>query len=96
MISLVPVPTLIFVNSSKTLRPYKCKMCKFWHLTHQYNSNYNPEKEYDKAFCSVACAYMNKNKDECNDCDFFCDYKDCYVQMIENIVSRITNLRSKN
>lgn len=40
---------MIFVNSSKTLRPYKCKMCKFWHLTHQCNSNYNPEKEYDKA-----------------------------------------------
>lgn len=50
----------------------------------------------DKAFCSVACAYMNKSKDECNDCDFFCDYKDCYVQMIENIVSRITNLRNEN
>lgn len=39
----------VFINNSKVLRPYKCKICKFWHLTHQCNSNYNPEKEYNKA-----------------------------------------------
>ena len=39
----------VFINKSKVLRPYKCKMCKFWHLTHQCNSNYNPEEEYNKA-----------------------------------------------
>ncbi len=39
----------VFINHSKVLRPYKCKMCKFWHLTHQCNSNYNPEEEYNKA-----------------------------------------------
>lgn len=39
----------IFVNNSKVLRPYKCKICKSWHLTHECQDGYNPKQEYDKA-----------------------------------------------
>lgn len=39
----------IFINSSKVLRPYKCKVCKSWHLTHECQDEYNPKQEYDKA-----------------------------------------------
>lgn len=39
----------LFINSSKILRPYKCSVCKSWHLTHECSDGYNPVEEYNKA-----------------------------------------------
>lgn len=39
----------IFNSSGNILMPYKCKICKRWHLTHNCSDGYNPQDEYAKA-----------------------------------------------
>ena len=44
---------------------------------------------------SMACAYMNHSGDMCGDCKFREKYaRDCTNQMLEDVVSRIRELRS--
>lgn len=46
-------------------------------------------------FGSMACAYMNHSGDMCDDCKFWNKYvRDCTNQMLEDVVSRIRELRS--
>lgn len=46
-------------------------------------------------FGSMACAYMNHSGDMCDDCKFRSKYvRNCTNQMLEDVVSRIRELRS--
>lgn len=46
-------------------------------------------------FESMACAYMNHSGDMCGDCKFRSKYvRNCTNQMLEDVVSRIRELRS--
>lgn len=55
------------------------------------------DDENEEEFGSMACAYINRSGDMCGDCKFFNPYvRDCTNQMLEDIASRIRNLRGDN
>lgn len=55
------------------------------------------DEENEEEFGSMACAYMNRSGDMCDNCKFFNPYvRDCTNQMLEDIASRIHNLRGDN
>lgn len=55
--------------------------------------------ERDDAFDSMACAYVNRDEDaQCNGCKLYNDHNTgrCLDQMVEDIASRIHNLRNED
>lgn len=55
------------------------------------------DDENEEEFGSMACAYANRSGDMCGDCKFFNPYvRNCTNQMLEDIASRIRNLRGDN
>lgn len=55
------------------------------------------DEENEEEFGSMACAYANRSGDMCGNCKFFNPYvRDCTNQMLEDIASRIRNLRGDN
>ena len=55
------------------------------------------DEENEEEFGSMACAYINRSGDMCGNCKFFNPYvRDCTNQMLEDIASRIRNLRGDN